>query len=300
MRILVTDQFTLTLPERHRFPIEKYSLLRHAISAEGLTPPGEFFVPDPATDVELLMVHDADYVAKVLDGTLDESELRRIGFPWSPELVQRSRRSVGATIAACKFALEDGVAVSLAGGTHHGFPDRGEGFCVFNDTAVAVRAVQGKRMVERVLVVDCDVHQGNGTARIFSGDPAVFTFGLYGANNFPFKKEKPDMGIPLEDGTGDEVYLAILRESLAEAIEIARPDLAIYLAGADPYEHDSLGRLGLTKSGLAARDRAVLGLLGGVNVPVAITMAGGYAKDIQDTVDIHLETVRVALSSLDA
>ena len=209
-------------------------------------------------------------------------------------MVERSRRSAGATLEACRAALEEGVAVNLAGGTHHAFADRGEGYCVFNDSAIAARAMQAEGRAARVLVVDCDVHQGNGTASIFADDPTVFTFSIHGAKNFPFRKEKSDLDVELPDGVEDEAYLSDLAPALAEAISRCRPDLAIYVSGADPYAGDRLGRLSLSRDGLAERDRVVFAALRGAGVPVAVTMAGGYARDIEDTVAIHLQTVRLA------
>jgi acetoin utilization deacetylase AcuC-like enzyme len=248
-----------------------------------------------APDDELSRVPTRVYVESVTRGRLDSAGQRRIGFPWSPDMVVRSRRSVGGTLAACRSALEHGSAVNLAGGTHHAFRERGEGYCVFNDAAVAIRTLQHERAVERVLVVDCDVHQGNGTARIFAGDDAVFTYDVFASGNFPFRKEPSDLDVALPDGTRDDRYLDALSRSLPAAIDRARPDLAIYVSGADAYEDDRLGRLALTKEGLAARDREVLGSLAARGVPVAAVMAGGYARRITDTVDIHYGTVRVAL-----
>jgi acetoin utilization deacetylase AcuC-like enzyme len=209
-------------------------------------------------------------------------------------MVERSRRTSGATVAAARAALEDGVGVNLAGGTHHAFRHRGEGFCVFNDSAITARTMQAERLLERVAVIDCDVHQGNGTASIFRGDESVFTFSIHGANNFPFAKEPGDLDVELPDGTGDHDYLDALARGLRETFERARPQLAIYLAGADPYYDDRLGRLALTKQGLLERDRLVLETCGRAGVPVAVTMAGGYARDIDDTVEIHCNTVETA------
>ncbi len=272
----------------------KYRLLRERVVAAALVGPGEVLVPPPATDTELVRAHDADYVQHVASGTLERAAVRRIGFPWSPQLVERSRRSVGATIAASRAALADGVAVSLAGGTHHASRDRGEGFCVFNDAAVAARAMQAEGRARRVVILDCDVHQGNGTAAIFAEDSTVFTFDLFGAHNYPFEKVPSDLDVPLEDGATDDVYLDALERGVARALACADADLAIYLAGADPFAGDRLGRLAVSKSGLAARDRRVLERCRAAGIPVAVTMGGGYAADVRDTVDIHFETVRLA------
>jgi acetoin utilization deacetylase AcuC-like enzyme len=229
---------------------------------------------------------------------LTPEEQRRIGFPWSPEMVERSRRSSGATLAACRAALRDGTSVNLAGGTHHAFRDHGEGYCVFNDSAVAALALQSHNQIRRAVIIDCDVHQGNGTAAILADDPTVFTFSIHAANNFPFSKERSDLDIELPDGTRDADYLAELERGLCTALSAAQPDLAIYLAGADPYEGDRLGRLKLSKAGLERRDRLVLDLCSSAGIPVAISMAGGYGRDIHDTVDIHFNTVRIAAQSL--
>ena len=251
-------------------------------------------VPAPATDATLTRVHTAEYVRRIQDGRVAAAEARRIGFPWSPEMVERSRRSAGGTVAACRAALEDGVAVNLAGGTHHAFPDRGEGFCVFNDTAVATRAMQAEGRARRILIIDCDVHQGNGTAAIFADDDTVFTFDIYAAKNFPFEKQPADVAIPLADRTGDTCYLDYLEMGLERAVTGARADLAIYVSGADPYAGDRLGRLALSKEGLADRDRLVFATCRRAGLPVAVTMAGGYGRDVSDTVDIHCRTVQLA------
>lgn len=297
MKIFYHDTFVLPLPEKHRFPMSKYSLLRHRVVAERLVPPGDLRIAPPAGDDDLLRVHTADYLERVKQGTLTSQEVRRIGFPWSPQMVERSRRSVGSTIAACRFALLEGVAVNLAGGTHHAGPDWGQGFCVFNDAAVAARVMQAEGRVQRVVILDCDVHQGNGTAVIFQNDPSVYTFSIHGEKNFPFHKEQSDLDMALPDGTEDAAYLEALAAGLEQALTEAGADLAIYLAGADPHEGDTLGRLSLTKAGLAQRDRLVLDACRRWGVPVAVTMAGGYGRDVHDTVDIHLQTVRQALAA---
>lgn len=295
MHVFYTDQFVLPLPPGHRFPMEKYARLRQRVDASGLVDPARMHVPDRASPEDLARAHDPDYVARVLRGELGPAELRGIGFPWSEAMVERSLRSTGATIGACRAALATrGVAVNLAGGTHHAFADRGEGYCVFNDGAVAARVMQAEGRARRVVIVDCDVHQGDGTAAILAGDPTVFTFSIHGARNYPFRKQQSDLDIHLPDRTGDAGYLLALATGLAEALARATPDLAIYLAGADPFEGDRLGRLALTKAGLAARDRLVLGTLRERHVPTAITMGGGYARELADVVDIHFATVAIA------
>jgi acetoin utilization deacetylase AcuC-like enzyme len=239
-------------------------------------------------------VHDPAYLEAVRSGTVAKEIQRRIGFPWSPEMVARSRRSVGATIAAANVALEDGVAANLAGGTHHSFADRGEGFCVFNDVAVATRVLQRDSHARRIAIVDLDVHQGNGTASIFAGDDSVFTFSMHGEKNFPFKKEISDLDVALADGTGDDEYLSLLRGHLDAVLNRHQPDFVFYLAGADPYEGDRLGRLKMTIDGLRERDEIVLGACGKAGLPVAVTMSGGYANDVDAIVTIHANTIRVA------
>jgi acetoin utilization deacetylase AcuC-like enzyme len=294
MKIFYSDQFVLPLPAGHRFPMQKYALLRRRVADAGIVRSSELQVPAAATDAELCRAHAAEYVRRVQHGELTSQEQRRIGFPWSPGMVERSRRSSGATMAACRAALADGFAANLAGGTHHAYADHGEGYCVFNDSAVAARAMQAEGRAERIVVIDCDVHQGNGTAAIFARDPTIFTFSIHGAKNFPFHKEQSDLDIALEDGTGDADYLAALDAGLCHALEVSRADLAIYLAGADPFYDDTLGRLKLTKPGLAARDRMVLHYCRDAGIPIAISMAGGYARNVEDTADIHFQTVRLA------
>ncbi|MBP5998574.1 MAG: histone deacetylase [Azonexus sp.] len=295
MQLFYTDVFVLPLPAGHRFPMEKYSRLRESLLASGDFAVGDFHLPHAASDEELARAHDPGYIRQVCCGQLPEKAQKAIGFPWSPGMVERSRRSAGATIGACRAALASGtVAANLAGGTHHAFRDRGEGFCVFNDAAVAARAMQAEGRAGRILVVDCDVHQGNGTASILAGDDSVFTFSIHGARNFPFTKESSDLDIELPDGCSDEAYLTHLDDGLATAFDLARPDLVIYLAGADPYHDDRLGRLGLSFAGLAERDRQVFAHSRAYGIPVAIAMAGGYARQIEDTVAIHATTIRLA------
>ncbi len=294
MTLYYADHFVLPLPPGHRFPMAKYARLRERLAACGEFREGDFRVPAAASDAELHRAHCPRYVARVREGGLSADELRRIGFPWSEAMAERSRRSAGATLAAARDALVQGWSANLAGGTHHAFRDRGEGFCVFNDAAVAARALQAEAGLARLAVIDCDVHQGNGTASIFRGDDSVFTFSIHGANNFPFAKEESDLDIELADGTGDDEYLRSLERGLDETLERSRPQLAIYLAGADPHEGDRLGRLSLTKEGLARRDAMVLGRLAARGVPVAIAMAGGYGRDLDDTVGIHAATILTA------
>ena len=294
MQLFYTDVFVLPLPAGHRFPMEKYSRLRAALLASGDFSAADFHLPDRASDEELSRAHDLDYIQHVCCGQLSEKAQKTIGFPWSAGMVERSRRSAGATLGACRAALSDGISANLAGGTHHAFRDRGEGFCVFNDAAVAARAMQAEGRAQRVLIVDCDVHQGNGTASILAGDDSIFTFSIHGARNFPFEKEQSDLDIELPDGCSDDAYLTRLGEGLNTAFDIARPDLVIYLAGADPYLDDRFGRLALSIAGLAERDRHVFSRCRTHQTPVAIAMAGGYARNIDDTVAIHCATIRLA------
>lgn len=294
MKAFYTDVFVLPLPPEHRFPMLKYQRLRERIIDEEIIAPGDLCIPDAATDAQLLLAHDAAYLDRVKHGTLTRQEIRRIGFPWSPAMVERSRRSTGATIAASRAALTDGVAANLAGGTHHAFADHGEGYCVFNDAAVALRVMQADKHIRRGVVIDCDVHQGNGTAAILRDDPTLFTFSIHGEKNFPFHKQPSDMDIELRDGTGDDAFLSAVEEGTARALAASGADLAVYLAGADPFAGDRLGRLNISMAGLAERDRIVLGLCRARGVPVAVTMAGGYAPNVEDIVAIHVGTIRIA------
>ena len=298
MKVFYSDQFVLPLPEGHRFPMKKYSMLRERVERDRICGPEELRAPRPVTDEEILRAHEGAYLKKVVAGTLTDKEMRRIGFPWSERMVERSRRASGGTLGACRAALEEGLAANLAGGTHHAFADRGEGFCVFNDSAIAPRALRAEGLVDRVVVLDTDVHQGNGTAAILRGDPNVFTFSIHGAKNYPFHKEESDLDVPLPDSAADEVFLAALSGALDRVLDSARWDLAIFLAGADPFEDDKLGRLCVTKEGLAERDRMVLEGCRERSIPVAVTMAGGYAKNVEDTVDIHFQTIEKAASML--
>jgi acetoin utilization deacetylase AcuC-like enzyme len=294
MKIFYSDHFVLPLPSGHRFPMAKYSLLRERVEASSICGPDELRAPEAASDDKILRAHDPGYLSRVASGTLTEKEVRRIGFPWSEKMVERSRRASGGTVEACLAALEEGFAANLAGGTHHAFAGRGEGYCVFNDSAIAARAVQAAGLVERVVVLDTDVHQGNGSAAILEGDPTVFTFSIHGEKNFPFHKERSDLDIPLPDGADDATYLDALRSGLDRALEESNPGLAIYLAGADPFEGDRLGRLSVTKAGLAERDRLVLESCRERDIPVAVTMAGGYSENVEDIADIHFASVRRA------
>jgi len=290
VRAFYCDHFVLPLPEAHRFPMEKYRLLRERVADDHDVVLG---VPEAATTEALRRVHTTDYVTRVTDGSLTGDEIRHIGFPWSLQLVERSRRSVGGTIAAARAALEDGVSANLAGGTHHAFADRGEGFCVFNDVAVAIRDLQTLGAFNRCVVLDLDVHQGNGTAEIFQGDDTVFTLSVHGENNFPFRKETSDLDMELPDGASDDAFLDAIGRGVHQALGDGA-DIAFYVAGADPFEGDRLGRLAITKSAMSERDSIVFDACNRAGVPVAVVMSGGYAHDVTDTVDIHAATVRSA------
>jgi acetoin utilization deacetylase AcuC-like enzyme len=294
MHAWYADHFVLPLPETHRFPMDKYRRLRERVAAE--LPAVVLCEPPAATDAELGRAHDAAYVARVSRGELTTHEIRMIGFPWSPGMIERSRRSAGATMAACRSALRDGVSVNLAGGTHHAKHACGAGYCVFNDAAVASRMLQAECGIERIAIIDLDVHQGDGTAEILGRADDIFTLSLHGDRNFPFRKETSHLDVALPDGTGDDAYLAALDEALDEMAQRFDPQFVIYLAGADPYEGDRLGRLKLTKDGLAARDARVFDLCSERNLPLAVAMAGGYAEDISDIVNIHFATVAMALA----
>ena len=295
-----SDRFHIPLPPEHRFPLDKYRRLRKAIKTEQVVPNRNLLVPDPANDDQIRVAHSADYQKRVVRGELSEKEIRRIGFPWSPELIERSRRSVGGTIAACRAALHQGIAVNLAGGTHHAHSNFSSDFCLLNDCAIAVRVLQAEGLAHRVIILDCDVHQGDGTAAIFSSDPSVFTFSIHGAGNFPFHKKASDLDLAVEDGTSDQEYLQALEEGLAQTFTRFKADLAIYLAGADPYFDDRLGRLALSKEGLTRRDQLVFRYCQDAGLPVAIVMASGYAREVADTVDIHLNTVGLAAKMADS
>jgi len=301
MHAYYADHFVLPLPEGHRFPMAKYRLLRDRIAQH--LPGVSLQVALPASDRELALAHAPDYIDAIADGTLPPLAQREIGFPWSEAMAERARRSVGATVAASRVALHEGVAGNLAGGTHHAYADKGSGFCVFNDVAVAARLMQvewarggGGRTARplQVAVIDLDVHQGNGTAHIFRGDHSVFTLSLHGARNFPFRKEPSDLDVELPDGCTDPDYLQALEQALDTLEQRFAPQLIFYLAGADPHEGDRLGRLAVTHDGLEARDRRVFDWAWQRRIPLVFAMAGGYGRNLDDTVLAQLNTWRVA------
>ncbi len=294
MRTYYSDTFPLPLPTGHRFPIDKYQRLRERLEQTQTQGTIELIEAPSITLEQLGRVHTVEYLDQLRQGTLSPLAQRRIGFPWSEGMVRRCFHSAGGTLAAARAALEDGIAVHLAGGTHHAFPDSGQGFCVFNDVAVAVRTLIAEQRIERSVVIDCDVHQGNGTAAIFQKDQSTFTFSMHGANNFPFRKCAGDFDIALPDGTEDAGYLQTLQHALARQLPLAQADCVFYLAGADPFAGDRFGKLALTKSGLGHRDRLVIEACQAAKVPLTIVMAGGYATEIEDIVDIHARTVELA------
>jgi acetoin utilization deacetylase AcuC-like enzyme len=293
LKAFYTDHFVLPLPAGHRFPMEKYSRLRDLVGSQA----GIELVEAPsATDTQILYAHDPSYLIKVIEGTLSAQEQREIGFPWSTQMVERSRRSAGATVAATKTALNEGIAANLAGGTHHAYRDTGSGFCVFNDSAIAARTLQKEINPSlKVAVIDLDVHQGNGTAAILQNDDSIFTLSMHGENNFPFKKERSGLDVGLADGCNDEVYLRSLSTALAQLDSRFKADCLIFLAGADPHEGDRLGRLEISKDGMRLRDEMVFQYALDRQLPIAFSMAGGYGKEIESTVDIHFQTIKTAL-----
>jgi acetoin utilization deacetylase AcuC-like enzyme len=297
MHAFYSDHFVLPLPSGHRFPMSKYQLLRQRVERE--LPRIALHEPHAATDGELALAHSPDYIARVAGGTLSGAEIRAIGFPWSTAMVERSRRSCGATIGAARAALRDGIAANLAGGTHHAYANRGSGYCVFNDAAVAARLVQAEQSRGSlrhlpVAIIDLDVHQGDGTASILAGDDSVFTLSLHGEKNFPAHKQLSDLDVPLPDGCTDAAYLDALDWALADLDARFKPRLVIYLAGADPHEADRLGRLKLTVEGLQARDARVFNWCFTRQIPCVVAMAGGYNHDVQTTVQIHFNTIAAA------
>ena len=291
MQVFYTPRYYADIGDGHIFPIRKFELVRNRLLAEGTLREDELLEPAPATIEQVRLVHTEDYISRLCSGTLTAKELRRLGLPWSESLVQRSFYATGGTIAAARAALLDGFGSNLAGGTHHSFADRGEGFCVLNDVAVAIRVLRNERLVQRAAIVDCDVHQGNGTATIFAGDDDTFTFSMHGANNYPLFKVQSKLDVELPDGTTDTEYLDCLTNHLP-AVFNTQPEIVFYLAGADPYAGDKLGRLAVTMDGLRRRDECVLRECYEREVPVVTVMSGGYGKDINDTVEIHCNTIR--------
>ena len=290
-RLYYSPYYYADIGEDHVFPIRKFELVRDLLLKEGTLKPDEIFEPEPARVEDLLLVHTEEYIMRLVEGRLTAKEIRKLGLPWSESLVRRSFHAISGTINAARDAMENGIASNLAGGTHHAYPDRGEGFCVLNDVAVAIRVLQREKLAQRFLIVDCDVHQGNGTAFIFHNSSEVFTFSMHGAKNYPLFKATSTLDIELSDGTGDDEFLEILSEALPR-IFMHNPDIIFYLGGADPFEKDKLGRLKLTQTGLMRRDEIVLEFAREHHTPIVTTMSGGYALDINDTVEIHANTIR--------
>jgi acetoin utilization deacetylase AcuC-like enzyme len=291
------DRFTFPLPATHRFPLNKYVLLRARLEADGIARPDEIYECEPVPWEWIEAVQHPALVERLRTGTLSIREQRGLGLPWSPALVERARRTTAGTVAAARRALTHGVGMNLGGGTHHAGYDFARGYCLFNDVAVALARLRADDGARRAVVVDCDVHQGDGTAQIFTGDPDTFTLSLHGARNYPFQRIPSDLDLDLPTGTGDEAYLRTLDEALDAALPRARPDVAFYLAGADPFEGDRLGRLALTKAGLRERDERVVGRLRDAGAAVVVLLAGGYARDVADTVDINAATAAVVAAA---
>jgi acetoin utilization deacetylase AcuC-like enzyme len=293
MKFVYSDNYDLNLGD-HVFPSIKYKLTAEKLLRDGVARPEDFVEPAPASDDDVALVHHREYIRKLKTGTLSYLEILRLEIPYSPELIRAVWLAAGGSILTGQLALRGGVAANVGGGFHHAFPDHGEGFCVLHDVAIAIRRLQKDQTIERAMTVDCDVHQGNGTADIFAADPTVFTFSIHQERNYPYPKPPSDLDINLEDGTGDAEYLAALERGLKQALGNFQPDLLFYIAGADPYREDQLGGLSLSLEGLAERDRLVLGEARARGIPVAVTLAGGYARRLEDTVLIHATTLRIA------
>jgi acetoin utilization deacetylase AcuC-like enzyme len=293
LKLVYSDRYDLNLGS-HVFPSIKFRLVKEKVLRERIAEPGDFVEPPPASDDDIALVHHREYLRKLQAGKLSYLEVLRLEIPYSPELVRAVWLCTGGSILAGRLALEDGVCVNVGGGFHHAYPDHGEGFCVLNDFAVAIRRLQKDKTIEQAMTVDCDVHQGNGTAAIFGGDHTVFTLSIHQENNYPYPKPPSSLDINLHDGVGDEEYLRELTQGLDRALAEFRPDLIFYVAGADPYRDDQLGGLKLSLEGLEKRDRLVFEKASGRNIPVAITLAGGYARQLEDTIQIHSNTIRVA------
>jgi acetoin utilization deacetylase AcuC-like enzyme len=292
VQVFYTPRYYADIGQGHIFPIRKFELVRDKLLAEGTLHAEEIIEPAPAALEDVLLVHTEDYVSRLCSGDLTPKELRRLGLPWSESLVRRSFYAVGGTLAATAASLNEGYSSNLAGGTHHSFADRGEGFCVLNDVAIAIRALRARKLIQRAAIVDCDVHQGNGTATIFAGDANTFTFSMHGANNYPLFKAHSTLDVELPDGTSDAAYVQILATHLPQVFQ-SDPEIVFYLAGADPYRSDKLGRLALSIAGLRDRDAYVLRECYEREVPIVTVMSGGYGKDINDTIEIHCNTIRM-------
>lgn len=282
------------LPKGHRFPMEKYELLPQQLLYEGTCIAENFFEPKMPSEEDILAVHTREYFESLMNLTIDKKAARKIGFPLSETLIERELRIAQGTIEGSEYALKHGIAMNIAGGTHHAYSNHGEGFCLLNDQAIAARYLQKKGFAKKILIVDLDVHQGNGTAKIFENDDSVFTFSMHGAGNYPFKKEKSDLDIAIVDGSGDEIYLQKLKEILPKLVAKEQPGFIFYLSGVDILETDKLGRLNCTVEGCKERDRFVLGLCKDLNIPVQVSMGGGYSPEIKTIIEAHANTFRAA------
>jgi acetoin utilization deacetylase AcuC-like enzyme len=292
VQVFYTPRYYADIGQGHIFPIRKFELVRDKLLAEGTLHSDELVEPAPAPLEDVLLVHTEDYVSRLCSGDLTPKEIRRLGLPWSESLVRRSFYAVGGTLAATAVSLTDGYSSNLAGGTHHSFADHGEGFCVLNDVAIAIRALRARKLIQRAAIVDCDVHQGNGTATIFAGDAGTFTFSIHGANNYPLFKANSTLDVELPDGTSDAAYMDTLAGHLPHVFQ-SDPEIVFYLAGADPYRGDKLGRLALSIEGLRERDAYVMRECYEREVPIVTVMSGGYGKDINDTIEIHCNTIHM-------
>jgi acetoin utilization deacetylase AcuC-like enzyme len=290
MDLWTHDRWRFPVPDRHRFPMDKYGLLRARVIADGIARPDELHEADPVGWEQIEAMHDGGLVRRIRHGELSRRELQGLGLPWSPALVERARRSLGGTLAAARHALAHGLGMNLGGGTHHAGYAFARGYCLFNDVGIALAVLRAEHGPLPALVVDCDVHQGDGTADLFAYDPRTFTLSLHGARNYPFTRVPSDLDVDLASGTGDDGYVQAVEEALDVALPRAAPELVFYLAGADPWEGDRIGRLALTKAGLRARDELVLDRLTAAGARVCVVLAGGYAEDVRDTVDINAAT----------
>jgi acetoin utilization deacetylase AcuC-like enzyme len=294
LKIAFAPIYAHPLPEGHRFPMLKYELIPEQLLHEGTITTADLFEPEPCAEKTVLLTHDKTYLDKLIQQTLSPSEQRKIGFPQSPALTQRELVIAQGTIDCCGFAMQHGVSLNVAGGTHHAFRDRGEGFCLLNDMAIAANYLLTKNLARQILIIDLDVHQGNGTAKIFEEEPGVFTFSMHGGHNYPFHKEQSDLDIPLKDGTGDAEYLDILQTALNELLEDTKPDFAFYLSGVDILYSDQYGKLNISMEGCKQRDQVVFNSLQAKNVPVTVAMGGGYSKDVRLITEAHCNTFRLA------
>ena len=294
MKIAFDPIYAHPLPEGHRFPMLKYELIPGQLLHEGTIAPSDIFSPAPCPDEVVLLTHDAEYFARLKEQRLSDREQRKIGFPQSPVLTLRELIITQGTIDCCYHAMREGVALNVAGGTHHAFADRGEGFCLLNDFAVAANLLLHRGDAERIVIIDLDVHQGNGTAKLFENEPRVFTLSMHGAHNYPFHKERSDLDLPLPDGIGDEAYLELLNRHLRRILDEHRPDLAFYLSGVDILETDKFGKLKITPRGCRLRDETVFSMLYERGVPCAVSMGGGYSPDVRHIVEAHCSTYRAA------